>query len=184
MDQSYIGTGAGLFNAAGAGASSAGLGRGSGVDDAARRCCGTRGWPKWSNHVASAESGDCASGAAADCAWAWAGAPANSRQIRWNATVRNAVTCIVFPPTVTHGSATWYRRESFSWPLSIKRDRLATIPQASFLRYFAGGAPEMESHIRPSNRRQAAAILRDHAHRVWPQPSAGMLPPAPDTVQG
>lgn len=82
IDQSYIGTGAGLFNAAGAGASSGGRGRGSGVDDAARRCGGTGGCAKWSNQAASAESGDRASADAGDCAWAWTGAQANIKKNR------------------------------------------------------------------------------------------------------
>jgi hypothetical protein len=80
----------GLLRATGAGVSSAGLGRGSGIDDVARRCGGVRGWAKWFNQVAIADSGDRASGDAAPCAWA--DAHANGRKITQNAAAFDTVT--------------------------------------------------------------------------------------------
>lgn len=87
--QSYIGIGVGLLRATGAGVSSAGLDRGSGIDDVARRCGGARGWAKWFNQVAIADSGDRASGDAEPCAWA--DAQANGRKITQNAAALDAM---------------------------------------------------------------------------------------------
>ena len=103
LNQSFIKTGASFFGETGAGPSSAGRGRGSGVDDGLPRCGGVPASPKWFNQVAIAESGDGASGGAAGVAWAWAGAKTNSKKDRENAAVFNAVIRIIkdrFAPTL------------------------------------------------------------------------------------
>jgi hypothetical protein len=96
--QSYMGIGVGLLRATGAGESSAGLARGSGIDNTPRRRGAARGWAKWLSQVAIADSGERACGDAGACAWAWTDAQANTRKTAKNATALNAATCIVFPP--------------------------------------------------------------------------------------
>ena len=54
LNQSFIKTGASFFGETGAGPSSAGRGRGSGVDDGVWRCGGVPASPKWFNQVAIA----------------------------------------------------------------------------------------------------------------------------------
>jgi hypothetical protein len=85
--KSFIRIGSSFFGGTGAEASSAGRGRGSGVDDGVWRCGGAPVSPKWFNQVAIADSGDGASGAAA----AWAEAKANSKKDRENVAVFNGV---------------------------------------------------------------------------------------------
>jgi hypothetical protein len=100
LNQSFIKIGASFFGGTGAGANSAGRGRGSGVDDGVWRCRGESVSPKWFNQAAIADSGDGASGGAAGVAWAWAEAKANSKKDRENATVFSAVIWIIFAPTL------------------------------------------------------------------------------------
>ena len=91
LNQSFIKTGASFFGETGAGPSSAGRGRGSGVDDGVWRCGGAPVSPKWFNQVAIADSGDGASGGAAGVARAWAEAKASSKKDRENAALFNRV---------------------------------------------------------------------------------------------